>query len=79
MGWFSSDHVPKVAWQSVVEPAGSKIGFVVVDEVVVDEVVVSVDVCTIMRGVDCMVLRVDEGGVGGLRVLREVALSGTAV
>lgn len=78
MGWFAAVHVPKVAWQSVVDPAGSKVGLVVVVVVVVDEVVVDDDVCSIMCGVELVVLRVDEGRIGGLRVVREIVLPGIA-
>ena len=78
VGWFAAVHVPKVAWQSVVDPAGSKVGLVVVVEVVVDEVVVDDDVCSIMSGVEVVVPRVDEGRIGGLRVLRDIVLLGIA-
>ncbi len=63
-------HVPKVAWHSVVEPKGSKVGFVVVVVVVVDDICLTMrgvddDDCSITRGVELVALRIIEVGLGG--------------
>lgn len=89
MGVFTAVHVPKVAWQSVVDPAGSKVGLVVVvigfvddfvvDEVVIDDDVIDDDVCSNMRGVALVLLCIDEGRISGMTVLRVIVLTGTPV
>lgn len=84
VGVIPAVHVPKVAWHSVVEPTGSKawlsgVGVVVLEVVVVDEVVVSDDFWAVMRGVELVVLCLDEDIAGGSKVVREIVLLEIAV